>query len=230
MTERAEARSPTEAAAEAVKTYIRLHKETLSADGELLALLLPERFRERDIGDLQRHVIEKLRDENAALRAERDGLRGARDQVTRIGAAVRELVLDLLDARSFDETIAIAISAATRLGAERAALCVEGEGAAPKHCEGVRMIAPGTSAALLGENATGAVLAGGGAVLLGTAGRGCRSVAVFRLRAGPEAPALLYVVGARQAGRFESGEEGDLAFFACALERSVHAWLDLPRP
>ena len=229
MTERAEARSPTEAAAEAVKTYIRLHRERLSADGELLALLLPERFRARAIGDLQRHVIEKLRDENTALRAERDGLKGARDQVTRIGEAVRQLVLELLDARSFDETIAIASQAAARLGADRAALCVEGEGDAPKNCEGVRMITTGTTVALLGENATGAVLAGGGAMLLGAAGRDCRSVAVFRLRAGANAPALLYVLGARQSGRFEGGEEADLAFFASALERSIRAWLDLPR-
>jgi uncharacterized protein YigA (DUF484 family) len=208
MSERAEARNPREAAAEAVKTYIRLNRETLSADGELLALLLPE---------------------NASLRAERDGLKGAREQVVKLGEAVRLLVLDLLDARSFDEAIATAVQAAARLGADRVALCVEGEGAAPKNCEGVRMIAPGTSAALLGESVTGAVLAGGGAMFLGAAGRDCRSVAVFRLRAGREAPALLYVLGARQPGRFEDGEEADLAFFACALERSFRAWLDLPR-
>lgn len=229
MSERAEARNPREAAAEAVKTYIRLNRETLSADGELLALLLPERFAAREIRDLQQHIIEKLRDENASLRAERDGLRGAREQVVKLGEAVRLLVLDLLDARSFDEAIATAVQAAARLGADRVALCVEGEGAAPKNCEGVRMIAPGTSAALLGESVTGAVLAGGGAMFLGAAGRDCRSVAVFRLRAGREAPALLYVLGARQPGRFEDGEGADLAFFACALERSFRAWLDLPR-
>src|ERR1041384_6368487 len=80
MTEHAEVRNPTEAAAAAVKTYIRLHRETLSAVGELLALLLPERFGDSDVRDLQQHVIEKLRGENAALRAERDGLKGARDQ------------------------------------------------------------------------------------------------------------------------------------------------------
>jgi hypothetical protein len=229
MSERAEARNPREAAAEAVKTYIRLNRETLSADGELLALLLPERFAAREIRDLQQHIIEKLRDENASLRAERDGLRGAREQVVKLGEAVRLLVLDLLDARSFDEAIATAVQAAARLGADRVALCVEGEGAAPKNCEGVRMIAPGTSAALLGESVTGAVLARGGAMFLGAAGRDCRSVAVFRLRAGREAPALLYVLGARQPGRFEDGEGADLAFFACALERSFRAWLDLPR-
>jgi hypothetical protein len=229
MSERAEARNPREAAAEAVKTYIRLNRETLSADGELLALLLPERFAAREIRDLQQHIIEKLRDENASLRAERDGLKGAREQVVKLGEAVRLLVLDLLDARSFDEAIATAVQAAARLGADRVALCVEGEGAAPKNCEGVRMIAPGTSAALLGESVTGAVLAGGGAMFLGAAGRDCRSVAVFRLRAGREAPALLYVLGARQPGRFEDGEGADLAFFACALERSFRAWLDLPR-
>ncbi len=229
MTERAEVRNASEAAATAVKTYIRLNREKLAADGELLALLLPRRFAGSEIGDLQQHVIEKLRDENASLRAERDGLAGARDQAAKLGENVRLLVLELLDARSFDEAIAVAVRAGAQLGADRAALCVEGEGAAPKNCDGVRMIAPGTSAALLGENVAGTVLTGGGALLLGPAARDCRSVAVFCLRMGGNRPALLYVLGARESGRFEGAERVELAFFAKALERSIRAWLDLPK-
>src|SRR5947209_13927241 len=76
MTERARVRSAADAATEAVKTYIGLHRKELARDGELLALLLPERFSNRQVGDIQRHVIEKLRDENARLRSERDGLKG----------------------------------------------------------------------------------------------------------------------------------------------------------
>jgi uncharacterized protein len=230
MSERAEARTPAEAAAEAVKAYIRLNSEKLSHDGELLALLLPQRFRGRDVGDLQRYVIEKLREENAQLRAERDGLKGARDQAIRLGEGVRTLVLDLLDARSFEEAISVAVGAAPAFGADRAALCVEGEGAAPKNCDGVRLVAPGTAVAVLGRNASGAVLASGGGMLLGSAGRDCRSMAVFRLRVGRGTPALLDVLGAREPARFEGEEQSDLAFFARALERSIRAWLDLPRP
>lgn len=228
VTEHAKVRSAVEAATEAVKTYIRLHRQQLSADGELLSLLLPERFSGCEIGDIQRHVIEKLRDENIKLRNERDGLKGARDHAAQLGEAVKSRILELLDARTFEEAIAVAIDAAKAFGADRAALCVEGEGAAPKNCEGVRMIAPGTSAALLGCDQVSAVLSGGGAVLLGSSARECRSVAVFRLCVGRDAPALLYVLGARAAGCFEA-EEDDLRYFAQAFEHSMRAWLDLPR-
>jgi uncharacterized protein YigA (DUF484 family) len=229
MSERAEARTPAEAAAIAVKAYIRLNREKLSRDGELLSLLLPERFAERGVGDLQRFVIERLRDENAALRTERDSLKGAREQVARLGDAVQAVILDMLDARTFEEAIRIAVNAADAFAAACAAFCVEGNRAVPKHCAGVRMIAPGTCSALLGRTANNAVLASGGALLLGTPGRDCRSIAVFRLQAGGETPTLLYVLGAREAGRFEGEELADLAFLARALERSIRAWLDLPR-
>jgi uncharacterized protein YigA (DUF484 family) len=229
MNDRAEARTPAEAAAQAVKTYIRLHRDELSSDGELLSLLLPERFTERGVGDLQRYVIERLRDENTALRSERDGLKGAREQVTRIAEAVQITILDLLDARTFEEAIRTAVDAAGAFGANCAAFCVESDGAAPKHCEGVRIVAPGTAVDVLGPESTNAVLSKRGALLLGAPGRDCRSVAVFRLQVGHETPVLLYVLGAREPGRFLDDEHADLAFFARALERSIRAWLDLPR-
>ena len=49
--ERAEARDPAQAAAEAVKAYIRMNRVALANDGELLALLLPERFGEAGVRD-----------------------------------------------------------------------------------------------------------------------------------------------------------------------------------
>ena len=66
------------AAAEAVKTYIRMNRARLAEDGELLALLLPERFETGEVRDLQRFVIDRLSAENAALRAERDALMATR--------------------------------------------------------------------------------------------------------------------------------------------------------
>jgi hypothetical protein len=67
MNERAGALAPE--AEEAVRAYIRLNSKRLAADGDLLAILLPDRFDGAGVHDLQRHVIEKLRAENAALRA-----------------------------------------------------------------------------------------------------------------------------------------------------------------
>lgn len=230
MSDRAEARNPAEAAAQAVKAYIRLNRKDLAEDGELLALLLPPRFESGEVRDFQSYVIERLREENATLRAERDGLKGLHAQATRFGDGIRRLLLDLIDARSLAESIAVATSAAPLFGADRAALCVEADGAAPKECEGVRLIAPGTSAAVLGRDGSGSIFSGGGEVLLGQGGGECASVAVFRLRIGRDAPAAIYVLGAREAGRLEGeGVASDLAFFAHALERSIRAWLDLPK-
>ncbi len=124
-----------------------------------------------------------------------------------------------------------ATAAAPAFGASCAALCVEGEdGVAPTGTKGVRLIATGTSNLVLGREGMGAILSGGGDILLGPVGSACRSLAAFRLRIGGEAPAALYVLGADEAGRFE-GEDTteDLGFFARALERAIRAWLDLPK-
>jgi uncharacterized protein YigA (DUF484 family) len=231
MNERAESRAPAQAAAEAVKAYIRMNRTRLAADGELLALLLPERFAVGEVRDLQRFVIERLVNENAALRAERDGLRGARAQAVCLSEGVRRAMLDLIDARTFEEAIAVATFSAEAFGLDRAALCVEGEdGSSPTGTKGVRLIAPGTIAAVLGQESMGAILSGGGEALLGPGGGECRSLAAFRLKVGRDTPAVLYVLGARGAGRFECQDlQADLAFFARALERAIRAWLDLPK-
>lgn len=227
--ERAEARDSAIAAAEAVKTYIRMNRAKLAQDGELLALLLPERFEAGQVRDLQCFVIERLSTENASLRAERDALMATRASAVRLGDGARRVILDLIDARRFEEAIAVVIGAASAFGADCAALCVEGEGVA-SNAEGVRLIPPGTVNAVLGAEGWGAILSGGGRVLLGANGGDCKSLAAFRLRIGRDTPAAIYVLGARAENRFE-GEEtvSDLSFFARALERAIRAWLDLPK-
>jgi uncharacterized protein YigA (DUF484 family) len=230
MSESAKSFSSAQAAQEAVKAYVRMNRARLANDGELLALLLPERFANGEARDMQRFVIERLTAQNAALRAERDGLKSTQDRSARLGEGVRRFVLDLVDARSFEEAIAVATCAAPAFGADRAVFCVEGEdGVTPAGAEGVRLIAPGTVAAVLGRDGMGAILSGGGELLLGPGGAQCRSLAAFRLRIGRDTPAALYVLGALAEGCFEGEEtEADLGYFARALERAIRAWLDLP--
>ncbi|HKD21677.1 MAG TPA: DUF484 family protein [Rhizomicrobium sp.] len=220
-----------EDAADAVKAYVRMNRAKLALDGELLALLLPERFDANDVRDMQRFIIERLTGETAKLRAERDALLAARDRAIKLGEGVRRAVLDLVDARSFEEAIDVAMSAAPAFGAVRAALCVESDdGVAPTGTKGVRLIPPGTIAAILGSDGMLGVLAGGGELLLGPGGDDCRSVAIFRLRIGRDTPAALYVLGATAEASLESDEAAaDLGFFARALERAIRAWLDLPK-
>jgi hypothetical protein len=75
MNESAESMAPE--AEEAVRAYIRMNKVKLAQDGSLLALLLPDRFGEAGVHDLQRHIIEKLRAENAALKAKLEAVERA---------------------------------------------------------------------------------------------------------------------------------------------------------
>jgi uncharacterized protein len=229
MSESAPFREPAVAAAEAVRAYVRMHRARLASEGELLALLLPDRFRERGISDLQHYIIERLRAENQALRAERDALQSSQDR--RLSDGVRRAVLELIDARSFAEVIGVATGAATGFGADRAVFCIEGvEGiACATSSEGVRLITPGTVAAVVGPEGMGAILSGGGELLFGRTGY--RSLAAFRLRIGHDTPPALYVLGSLAENRFEGREcEADLGYFARALERAIRAWLDLPKP
>lgn len=225
--ERAAFLDPAEAAAEAVKAFVRMNRARLAADGELLAMLLPERFQEFTVRDLQRYVIERLTTENAALRAERDGLRSRQG----IGEGVRRLIIELLDARSFAEAVGLAVGTPEAFGADCAGICIEGEASrAVAGAQRVRLIAPGMVLRMLGREGTGVILSSGGEVLLGPGGKECRSLAVFRLRLGADAPAAVFVLGARAPCCFEGEESSEeIGFFARALERAIRAWLDLPK-
>ena len=99
MSEQAKSVAPAQAAAEAVKAYIRMNRSRLCADGELLALLLPDRTDLGDVRDFQRFVIDRLTSENIALKAEREGLRGSQTASVLMGEGVRRFVLDLMRSR-----------------------------------------------------------------------------------------------------------------------------------
>jgi uncharacterized protein YigA (DUF484 family) len=234
MSERAQSRSAAEAAEDAVKAYLRIHRARLAEDGEMLALLIPPRFAQGEVRDFQAFAMEKLIAENARLKAVPAGAAGP---AAPWGEDVRPLLLELIGARSFGEAIAVALAAAPALGADCAAFCVESTDVADRAgADGVRLIPSGAVATVLGRgrasggDPVGAILSGGGELLLGAAGRECKSIAAFRLRVGHDTPPALYVLGAKEEGRFDAPElESDLRFVARALERAIRAWLDLPK-
>lgn len=75
MSESASLKEPE--AEEAVRAYIRINRARLAADPTFLALLMPGRFGDGEVRDLQRFVIERLRMENASLRAKLDAVERA---------------------------------------------------------------------------------------------------------------------------------------------------------
>jgi hypothetical protein len=62
---------------EAVRAYIRKNRARLSRDGSFLVALLPERFADGAVHDIQRHIIDKLRAENAALKSKLEAVERA---------------------------------------------------------------------------------------------------------------------------------------------------------
>ncbi|MGQ0740775.1 MAG: DUF484 family protein [Alphaproteobacteria bacterium] len=219
------------AAAEAVKAYLRLHREQVADDAELLSLLLPERFAgQGNVRDFQYYVIEKLRAENAVLAAECDRLKKRAELVSAVREGVRGLTLELISAANFEEVVAIALGAAPALSAERVSLAIECETTLLPGADGIRLIPRGLIDSLIGTDAIGAVLRGNHDSLFGGTLGGLQSVAIFRLGVGVGGPPAVFTVATAADGRFEDeAETREIAFFVRALERMFAAWLDPPR-
>lgn len=225
--DRAEHLAPAEAAAEAVKAFLRIHRSRLGDDPELLALVVPSRYPgESKVTDYQRYALDKLLAENAALKAERDGLKSVSDKGAVLRERVRRLVLDLISAGSLTEVVATAVGAATALGAEAAVLGIEAGASYQLRDGGIVTLSPGLVDSLVERDAVGALLRGMSHPALFPDRPELVSTAIFRLRIGPKTPPALFAVASSGASRFDDdGETREIAYFARALERTIGAWL-----
>jgi uncharacterized protein YigA (DUF484 family) len=229
---RAENLLPDQAAADAVKAYLRIYRDQVANDAELLSLLLPERFGEAaNVRDFQHFIIDKLRAENKALKSELSGLMRQSEETETLRESVRGLVLELLSARSFIEVLAIAVGAAKPLGADCLSLAVESaEASTLPVMAGVRLLPAGLVGSLIGKDAIGAVLRSGHEPLFAGSLNGLQSVAIFRLDLGSALPPALIALGANAEDCFEDEcETREIAYFVRALERAIVAWLDPPK-
>jgi len=228
--DKAENLEPAEAAAEAVKAYLRLHRRKISDDPELLALLLPERFSgEPKLVDYQNFVIGKLSAKISELRAECDGLRPSSHQGSRTRESVKRLVLELAAANSFEEAIKVACCAGGPLGAEFVSVGIEINIAVNPGELGVRLLPCGTVEKLIERDALGALLIGDAYKAFCPDAESLQSVAVFRMRLGPKAPPAIFAVGSHDPFRFDdSGETREIAFFVRTLETTIRRWLNPP--
>jgi uncharacterized protein YigA (DUF484 family) len=229
--DRAAHRAPAEAAAEAVKAFLRIHRSRLGDDPELLALVVPARFaNDASISDYQRYALDRLLAENAALKAERDGLRGNSDRASLRREAVRKLVLDLIAGRNLAESIAVAIGAGVPLGGDAVMIGVEA-GAPPQlRADDIVALSPGMVDALIERDAVGALLRGISHPALFPDKPNLMSTAIYRLRIGPRTPPALFAVASCDGTRFDDeGETREIAYFARALERTIASWLDRSR-
>ena len=228
--DRAESLAPEEAAAEAVKAFLRMHRARLADDTELLALLLPARFGGDNVADYQRYALDRLREENRALKAERDGLRRVSDRASLRRESVRKLVLELIGARNLAGTLSIATGAAAKLGADAVALGIEAGAPRQFPPDEFLPLPPGLIDSLIERDAVGALLRGASHAALFPERPDLLATAIFRLRIGPRTPPALYAVAAADPARFDDeSETREIAYFARALERTIGAWLERSR-
>ncbi len=229
--DRAEHLAPAKAAAEAVKAFLRIHRARLGDDPELLALLMPARFAgDTNVADYQRYALDRLLAENAALKAERDGLRSVSDRASVRREGVRKLVLDLIAARNLAEAIGIATGATQPLGADVVMLGVEA-GAPPQlRADEIVALSPGLVDSLFERESVGALIRGASHPALFPEHPDILSTAIFRLRIGPKTPPALIAVASFDPLRFDDDSESrEIGYFARALERTIGAWLDRSR-
>ena len=226
--EKAEHVNPAEAAAEAVKAYLRLHRHKISDDAELLALLLPERFSdEPNLVDYQRFLIGKLFARISELKAECDSLRPNSDRDSRTRESVKRIVLALSSAHSFEEAIAVACKVQKHLEADFVAIGIESEAAFDPRELGMRLLPRGTVDRLIERDALGALLIGDACKTFGADTECLQSIAVFRMRLGPKSPPALFAFGSKDPDRFDdAGETRELAFFVQTLEATIRRWLN----
>jgi uncharacterized protein YigA (DUF484 family) len=229
--DRAAQLAPEKAAAEAVKAFLRIHRARLGDDPELLALVAPSRFDGADkVCDFQRYALDRLLAENAALRAERDGLRGTSDRAAQRREAVKKLVLDLIAARNLGEAIAIAAEAGPALGADAVMLGIEAGVPPGLRADDIVALAPGIVDALIERDAVGALLRGISHPALFPERHELMATAIFRLRIGKKTPPALIAVASAASDRFDDeAEVREIGWFARALERTVASWLERSR-
>ncbi|MHA1113160.1 MAG: DUF484 family protein [Alphaproteobacteria bacterium] len=229
--------SPATLTDEAVAAYLRRNPDFFRDCPELLASLVPDAVHRADgTIDFQRFLVDKMRADMEGLRAQQGDLLGTSRANLAAQRRIHKAVLALLAAGDFAHLIEIVtIDLALLLDADVAALCVERQADQPRpaDCGGVHIMDSGAVDAVLGSGSD-VVLCADGAGDVGVFGAAAglvRSAALIRLKIGSAAPPALLALGARQPGKFRTGQGTELlAFLARILERCIGTWLDLPEP
>lgn len=235
----AEAARPTALNADLVAGYLRRHPEFLAEHPDLLDVLVPPARGEvaaagRGVVDLQQAMVLRWRAEAEKMRATCDEL------ITngRINAAIQgrihDAVLALLAARSFEHLMeTIGTDLPILLDLDAVYLCVERSdgGSPPVRLLGVRSLAPGRVAELLGPGRPVALRShqSGDPALFGPAAGIVASDALLRLEVSAATPPAVLALGSRDPEHFSEGQGTELLqFMARCLEHLIRAWLELP--
>lgn len=230
--EDADARRAEDPGPEAVADYLRRHPDFLIDRRDLIAALTPPSHHQGDgVVDLQRFMLESLREEIASLKSRENRLLNAAEERDASQSRVREAALSLLEARSFEHLIrTVDERVADLLDVVSIRLCIETRDPipGPSGKTGVVVIEPGTIDKWMRRTDDIVLVAGapGRRAIFGPGAGEVRSYALLRLGFGAKAPGGVLALGASDADGFHPRQGTELlAFLARVLEHCVRRWL-----
>lgn len=220
--------------ADEIKSYLTAHPDFFLDNPELVEALTPPALNgDGKVRDLQQYMILKSREEVRHLQEQQDALVDTSRANMAIQGQVHNAVLTLVEARSFEHLIhLVTTDLAQVLDVDVVTICVEATDDAPTgrvKTAGVFVLEPHGVDSRIGQ-ARDVLLANdvpADAEVFGPAAGLVRSQALVRIRAGRRTPEGLLALGARDAGKFHSGQGAELLTFLTALlERLIRGWLD----
>lgn len=222
--------------ADKVKAYLKRHPDFLIRHPELVGVLAPpSKQRGENVLDMQHFMIDRLQGSLARAEATRDDVIAASRSNLSSQGRIHRAVLELLEARSFEEFIEVVTSDFVNLlDIDLASLCVETvKDGKMAHATtgGVRVLKRGSVALLMGKSGDVVLRSEirGEAMIYGAAASVVRSDALLRLAMGPHAPAGLLALGSRDTQHFGPRQGKELLqFLGGVLSRLIGGWLHLP--
>ncbi len=216
-----------------VLAFLRQNPSFLTDHEELLAILTPPAHQRGDnVADMQRFMLERLREELARLKGQQRLLISTSRSNLMSQNRIHAAVLTLISATSFEHLIQIVTSdLAVMLDIDAVTLCIE----AGDHTTGLnhpfaglQLLEIGMVNHILGSKRD-ALLADhtpGDVEIFGSAAGLVRSQALLRLSVGTGTPNGLLALGSRRPAKFKPGQGTELlCFLARALDVVVSEWL-----
>ena len=219
--------------AQEVLDFLKANPKFLQANPQAVDYLVPPKSTDRKVKDFMGFMVEKLKqDKEKVVTTARTLVENARSNMNN-QQRIHNVVLRLLEARTFEEFIhIITMDMSAMLDTDISVLVVEanGEDVPHIHTPGIRIVPPGTidkwmqgKNTLLQSEISGIEVIYGGAYTL------VQSQALLRVDISMNTPPAILAFGSRDPFMFEDGQGTDqVSFLARVVERVFRAWLNLP--
>lgn len=229
---RADMEEENDITADDVLAYLKANPKFLSQNPHAVDYLSPPKSADRKIKDFQSFVIDRLKkDKERVIDTTRELVENARSNMNN-QTRIQNVVLRLLEARTFEEFIQIiTMDMSAMLNTDISVLVVESAGRDIPHVasSGIRVVPQGTidrwmagKNALLQANISGIEAIYGGAFTL------VQSQALLRVDISMNTPPAILAFGSRDPQMFDDGQGTEqISFLARVVERQFRAWLDI---